>query len=485
MLLHFVHLLAGAGEQAAFLAVGVRAGRDFGRLPRAGLALNCSAFARGRSCTIGAMGREGLAPLMIAALVAPATGCSLLVDTDIGVRSDGGTGGQPDAGSSAVCGTVGRLQDDFSDDQLSPRWEEYRIGAHIGVATPVSDRLRMSFVGGVEDAAGEISQVESQFAYDLVGEAVSVRVEQVDDKWRSNLVIRKSVIDAPSAGIGTIGTDVTAWIHRPPDGIDVLASTPFVGSLHRTWRIRESAGGLAFETIGDDGEPALLADLRDPGFALDNLFVALRVESGEASTAEGFVELDDVNQGAVARPACPIADLADPFTTPAPALLWLDRSSGCTVETGDGRLVASAEGTKNCQLASAKAYSIEDGGALLVEVSRFPSAGSAVSLHLTDAGNHLVFFRQLDGVLHLELSDGTVTVQDWETANDVDAQWWRVTERDGDLVMETSEDGTDFTPVHTFEPGGLIDLAEVRAVLTLQAGGEPASADFGGVNQEP
>lgn len=457
------------------MAVG--AGRDFERLLRAARALNSPASARGGCCTIGSMGREGLAPVLIASLAAPATACSLLVDTDVGVRAGGGAG--------AACGTVGRLQDDFASDQLSGRWEPYRVGSYVGVAEPVGGALRISFLGGVPAGANQISQIDSQFAYDLVAESVTVRADQVDDKWRSALVIHEPGSDGAAVGIGTMGPFMTAWTYAPASTPEPFASDPYDESRHRLWRIRESGDALEFETAGDDGRFAPFAHLDEPALALDNVRVALVVVSGDPSGEDGFIEFDDVNQGAVARPACPIADLADPFTTPAPASVWLDRSSGCTFETGDGRLLASAEAGMNCQLASAKGYSIEGGSALTVEIERFPGPGAAFLLHLTDARNHAVFFRQLEGTLRVELFDGSATVQDWEMPNDVVGQWWRVRESGGDLVMEISQDGTEFEPVNTFEPDGLIDLAETRAILTLQSTGEAASAEIGGVNEDP
>ncbi len=423
--------------------------------------------------------------MVFAALAVPASACSLLVDRDVGVRADGGAEDRPDAGSSAACGTVGRLQDDFSMDEMLPRWLVSSSGPHVGDPVPVGGKLRVSFLGGVAEDAGELSQAESHFAYDLRGESVSVRVDRVDTAWVSNLQIRVPSTDGMAMGMGVRGSDMIAWTFAAPDSFDTFASVPYDAGVHQRWRIRESGGGLELETAGDQGAFVQLARLDQPGFALDSVLVSLTVASDAAKTEGGFVEFDDFNQGAEAKPACPIADLADPFTTPAPGPLWRDRSSGCDFHTGDGSLVADAQGTLNCQLVSAKAYSIEGGDEIAVEVVRFPGPGAELVLEVVDGLRHLVSFRQLDGTLRMELFDGESTVQDEEVPNDVTGQWWRVRELDGDLLMETSTDGSDYMVRHTFEPDGLIDLAEVRATLTVAAGTEWAEAEIGSINEEP
>ncbi len=429
------------------------------------------------------MGRGGLAAGLVAALAAGASsGCSLLVDSDVGVRAGSD---QPDAGAGAACGTVGRLQDDFEDDEMLPRWLAFSTGGFVGEPVPVAGKLRVSFLGGVPADAAEVSQAESHFAYDLRGESVTVRVDRVDSIWSSNLMIRRPRSDGAAIGIGTRGADLTAWTVTPPDPAVAFASDAYDPARHRYWRIRESGGAVELETAGDDRRFERFARLDDAAFPLDNVLVTLSVASDAASDSDGFVEFDDFNRDAVATPACPMGDLSDSFTTPAPAALWRDRSSGCDFHTGDGSLIADAEGTLDCQLVSAKAYSMEGGGAIAVEVARFPGAGAELVLDVVDGRRHSVSFRQKDSVLRMELYDGESIVQDQELANAIDGQWWRVRESDGDLVMEISQDGTDFAPVHTFEPDGLIDLAEVRAAVTLVAGADLAEAELGSINEEP
>ena len=158
--------------------------------------------------------------VLVAALAAPASACSLLVDRDVGVRPDSGPEDLPDAGPSAACGTVGRLQDDFSMEEMLPGWVVSSSGAHVGDPVPVGGKLRVSFLGGVAADAGELSLADSQFAYDLRGESVGVRMERVDTAWASNLQIRVPSSEGAAIGMGTRGDDLTAWTFTPPDAID-------------------------------------------------------------------------------------------------------------------------------------------------------------------------------------------------------------------------------------------------------------------------
>jgi hypothetical protein len=428
----------------------------------------------------------GGARLSIVSLLLALTGCSLLVDTDVGVR-DGGMAGKPDGGSGrAECGTISRLQDGFNGTALDGMWLSGQVGSHIDPPALAGGHLRIAFRAGVLAEDVESSVAFSHYAYDLRGDSVAVRVDSVDPVWRSSLAIGEPGVDRPQIGIGTEGSSLTAWTLDPPSEPVVFETRRYDPSTDRYWRIRESDGAVELETAGDDRVFAPFARLDDPAFPLDNVYAALAVVSGGASDQDGAIEFDELNQGAEATPACPIADLADSFDPPVPGRLWIDRSVECTVEAGDGTLVGNAPAGTYCDVASAKAYSIEAGGSLAVEIAAFPTAaGSSVELHLADADGNRVWIRRRDGVLRAELDVGDSTVDDFEMATIVSDGWWRIRESGGDLVVETAPDGIAWDPQKTFHASGAIDLAQVRAILVVAADAEPASAEIGGVNQTP
>lgn len=412
----------------------------------------------------------------VAAVVAPSAGCSLLVDTDVGVRSDAGV----DAPS---CGTIGRLQDEFSGDALSPRWVVSHQGSHIAMPVVTGGALRMAYGAGVSADGDEWSEVVSHFAHDLRTGSVTVRVDGVHDTWKSNLELSGAWPDGRLVGIGTDGDFLVAWTDDAGDAV-AFESDPYQPTTHAYWRIREAAGSLEFETAGEDRQFAPFAHLADPPFALDSVFVALQVVSGGASADEGFIEFDHLNQDAEVTPACPVAALADPFTGDRPGPLWLDRGSGCSYTTAEG-LVATAEGAGWCELASARAYSIADGGTLAVEIVDFPAPSGKLELHLVDPEGDRVWLRQEANILRAELDLDDSTADDYDVANDLAGQWWRLRESGGDLVVETSDDGVDYDPRTTFQPAGGIDFTEVRAILVLFPDVDPASFEIAGVNQAP
>ncbi len=423
----------------------------------------------------------GGARLSMAALVAAWSGCSLLVDTDVGVRD----GDNADAGSGrAECGTISRLQDSFEGSSLPGTWLAQQSGAYIDPPAVTGGKLRFGFHAGVPEDAAEYSVAFSQFSYDLRGDAVTVRVDAVDSTWRGSLLVGEPGYQHPQIGIGTEGSSLVAWTLDPPTERVVFETRRYDPTTDRYWRIRESGGGVEVETAGEDRQFAPFARLEYPAFPLDNIYLALSAVSGGASDQNGAIEFDELNQEAEATPACPIADLVDSFDPPVPGRLWIDRSSaGCTFD-GDGSLLASAQASSSCELASAKAYSIEEGGSLAVEIASFPSAaGGSVELRLEDLDGDRVWIRRRDDVLRAELDVGESTIDDFCVASAVPSQWWRIRESGGDLVVETAPDGIAWDPRTTFHPAGAIDLAEVRATLVVAAGAEPASAEIGGVNQ--
>jgi len=421
------------------------------------------------------------ARLSFAALFFAVPGCSLLVDTDVGVRADGG--GLDGGSGRAECGTIGRLQDEFTGSVLAPVWLTQQQGAHVDVAAPVGGKLRIGFHAGVLAGDTDYSVAFTQLAYDLRGDSIAVRMDAVDSAWRSSLAVGEPGANRPQIGIGTEGSSLIGWTLDPPTDRVVLESRRYDPATDLYWRIRESGGAVELETAGEAGGFVRFARVEDPAFPLDNVYAALPVVSGGASDQDGAIEYDQLNQDAVATPACPIAELTDSFDPPVPGPLWVDRSTGCAFQMGDETLLGTAEPGLLCELVSAKAYSIEAGGSLAVEIVEFPSAaGNSFTLRLEDLEGDQVWVRRRDGVLRAELDIRDSTVDDFEMATIVPAGWWRLRESGGDLVVETAPDGIDWDPLTTFDPSGAIDLAEVRAVLEIEAAAEPASAELGGVN---
>ena len=130
-------------------------------------------------------------------------------------------------------------------------------------------------------------------------------------------------------------------------------------------------------------------------------------------------------------------------------------------------------------------HALEIGGKrLIIEIDSFPAANDArFQLRLSNDEQNYVELRQQAGVLRVVTIERGGSLPSTSLPNATASQWWRVTENDGALQIETSDDGKDFTLVHTEDPGQL-DLAEMRVTFLLEVSTQ-ASAIVGSVGMAP
>jgi hypothetical protein len=427
--------------------------------------------------------------LAAAVLVAPLAACSLLIDTDVGVRDSGDQDGSIPTGDGGTnsdagpCGSIARLQDDFSGRELSSVWTQHTQGTAAQDPFTLNERLHLRF--DPEPQEGDYTQVESRFAYDLRDHDVTVKaVAQGAAGWTTLEVRAAAAFDRSRkiVGLGRLGDSLVAFVAGDP--IQTIRSIPFSDSDHRYWRIRESGGELEFEVADDSQSFTPFTTLTDPGLDLGAVMVGLELFTGDPPIAAiGTSEFDDVNAAATADPACPVADLADDFANGALGPLWMDTSDVgyCTLTTGDG-LSASVDSGADCTVDSAHAYSFAGGEQLVVDISQIPDNDDArMSIWLgRDADNYAELVQQA-GELTISLTEGGLERSSLTLPNAVGAQWWRVSEQDGDLVVETSMNGSDYSLRHTLSPASL-DLAELRVSFTLRSS-SLATAVLAGINR--
>lgn len=433
---------------------------------------------------------QGALRALAAVLVAPLGACSLLVDLDVGVRDpaadgDGGPGdgdGGSDGGADVgPCGSVARLQDAFTPTLLSSHWIARTEGEE---ATPPtingSGKLSMGF-SSVPTVDDEFMEVESRFAYDLRGHAVTVWSDVADDRAWSTLEVREpGRFGSPRRiiALGRKGTVFAAFVREPDE--QVIRQEVFNGGVYRYWRIREVAGMLEFEFAGSDQVFSSFASLRLPGIDLESVMVGLGVIGATSSTDISPTLFDDLNAGEAADPACPMQSLRDDFADGELGPLWIDDSDNCTLTAGDG-VMASASAGGTCILNSAKAYSISDGGELVVELAAFPVDGDAIAeIRLLNDDDNYLTLQQQDGGLQIVLVQDGVGGTPTSLPNPVTSQWWRVRERDGELDVETGADGGSFS-LRDSMAAGQLDLSELRVTFELRVNA-PASARLGSVN---
>jgi len=432
---------------------------------------------------------ERMRRVVLAAVAAlPLGACSLLVDSDVGVRdsaADGGSGdGSPgDAGGDAdagPCGSIGRLQDSFPGGPVSSHWVPRTQGTAASDPTIGNDHLLLGFSGGPEGPS-EFTEVESNFAYDLRGHAVTVRAYAADSLCQSTLELREARRFGTYREVirlGRFGSDFAAF-----DDDGMLESVPFSGAAHRFWRIREAAGTLELEYADDSGPFLPFATVPSPGFDLDSVLVGLRLDVGDpAQTCNNGIEFDDLNTDDVADPACPFADFRDDFSDAELGRFWFDSPGSCVFATGDGLTISPGAGS-TCLVRSTHAYSIA-GSELILELAAIPAdADARIEVRLAHDDDDYLELRQQAGVLRIDLVEGGVSGGSESYPNAVSAQFWRVRDQSGQLDIATSADGKNFTPRHTASPSGL-DLAELRVSFSL-AVDAPVTATLGSVNPAP
>jgi len=431
----------------------------------------------------------GCLQLAAAVLVTPLAACSLLIDTDVGVRDPGDQDGSIPTGDGGTdsdagpCGSIGRLQDDFSAGEVSSVWTRHTKGAAGNDPFILNDTLHLRF--DPEPQEGDYTQVESRFAYDLRDHDVTVAATaQGAGGWTTLEVRAAAAFDRPRriVGLGRLGSDLVAFVAGDP--IQTIRSIPFSESDHRYWRIRESGGELEFEVADASQAFTPFTTLTDPGLDLGAVMVGLELFTGAPPVAAiGASEFDDVNLGATADPACPVADLADDFTGDSLGPLWMDTSDVgfCTLTTGDG-LSASVDSGADCTVDSAHAYSFVGGERLVVAISQIPDNDDArMSLWLGHDPDNFAELAQQAGELTISLTEGGVERSSLTLPNAVGAQWWRVTEQGGQLVVETSMNGSDYSLRHTLSPARL-GLAELRVSFTLRSS-DLATAVLAGINR--
>ncbi len=188
--------------------------------------------------------------LVIGALVTPTAACSLLVDSDVGVRDDGGAG----KSDAATTGTDGGgasdgldcpnlpnfppFADDFADDGLTwaidPKIQ--RDGPATIEAGVTSGALR--FTPGPD--AADNAWVKS-IEFDFLEGRVAVRVPPI------------TVRDGTTAYVALLAPSVRHLMQVDAGDLRVPGGTtvPYDSDSHRWWQIRNEEYYLHFETSRD------------------------------------------------------------------------------------------------------------------------------------------------------------------------------------------------------------------------------------------
>jgi hypothetical protein len=235
--------------------------------------------------------------LLIAALVAPAAGCSLLIDSDVGVRSDGGSGGDGDGapsgdGSGAssdapVCPeqelpAFPPFSDDFANDDMV--WaidpDIQRDGAGAIVAGVSGGALTFK-----PAAAGSDSAWSKSVEFSFLEGRVAVRIPTL-------------TTDADTqAYFSIIGPGAVHRMRFDGSQLEVPggSSIGYVGDVHVWWQIRAQDNYFHYET-SPDGILWSELDSTPIDFDITQTRIQLGIEVAAAGSSErGQLTFDDLN----------------------------------------------------------------------------------------------------------------------------------------------------------------------------------------------
>jgi len=259
------------------------------------------------------------------------------------------------------CGTIGALQDNFDDSQLGWQWSSY---GESGVTAAERDgRLELSIGAGVADRFG---WVRSDFAADLRGDAVSVRVAQapttagveafLDFDGGQDGYISFSLYAGGLAAIVNQGGSNTAFEEIPYDA-----------ATHRFWRIGEVAGRVHLDTSPDRTSWTTHVDVPSPSYVGLGR-AALGIGAVDAVGAADHVVFDDLNTDRAPPPWCQASGFSDAFDQGALSREWeLFGPESCTaVQRGGHVTVGNGE---DCFLYTARVFAFDQ---VLVELLSEP-----------------------------------------------------------------------------------------------------------------
>jgi len=245
-----------------------------------------------------------------------------------------------------------------------------------------------------------------------------------------------------------------------------LTAIPYDAAAHRWWQLREEGGTTYWETSpdGQDWTTQVTRPTREL-FPMDLVQIEHGASTEGMEVAPGEAHFDNLMGGGTpADPWCPISSLSDDFDDDTASRMWSWASyegGGCQLDETGGQLVVSLDGSAiDCAYLSSQRFDVT-GQALFVEV---PSIDTTIPNLYTffraeiDSANGYEFVVS-DGLLVARVEvDDNLMGQAFPNYDPIDHRWWRIREASGDVIWETSPDGTSWT-----------ELAKTAAVLPVDA----------------
>jgi hypothetical protein len=384
-------------------------------------------------------------------------------------------GGELDAMSDAAvpgarCGTISLLQDDFADGAFEWFWDPW--GETGATVDETGGEVVIDIAAGGSDNWAGITAARWFDLRDGVFEA-----EVLELGGRATVVEVRNRANEYAQVVGEDGMLVAAVYGVADDGIRV--EIPYVPAMHRYWRLREAGGILYWEASPDRVDWTAFHSEPLP-FAPEHVRGMLAA-GGQLATAT-TARFGDVNLGVAGGAFCPASDLVDGFDD-GPLAPWWDPYSDpeCAVLEllGDLTFTYPADAAGDCGILSEHLYDLRN-SAVTVDASGVPADPSlSTFLHVQlpyDSNTRLQIEQRFDELDVEQQVAGSDISNEIVPLDPIAHRWWRIRGAGGEIFLETSPDGADWTAI--VREAAAFDLSMVRIELGTSTGPPGPAADL-------
>jgi hypothetical protein len=398
---------------------------------------------------------------------------------------DAGTG--PDSiggGDGAVprsCGHASAIADDF-DGQISWAVMESADGATVETSGGRAVLTLPANATGSPEAT-----IHSHMRFDVRGDSVTLDMPQMvntSTDAAAEIVLTATWRDY----VEFYQQNGTLWLKSWAGGSQQTAiSLPYNPTAHRWIRYREDGGTLYWETSPDGETWNTQHTIQTPDYiARSNLWISVYTSSGEIDS--GALEVESVNGGGTPSQGwCPATDFTDDFDDNDRGLDWNYWDTNCVaaIQSGRVRFAPDSDLTADCGFELTTAWDLR-GESIHIEIPQVVTATDATTyFSITDYNGSQASFNIQNGGLGLWLCDPNCSMSAI-TYSPTDHRWLRYRDDGGELLFETSPDGTNWTERLRRTPGfGLGQISVTMGVAAPTASSAPGETLIDNYNVVP
>lgn len=399
---------------------------------------------------------------------------------------DAAPGGQPDGGGepTAGCGKMSLLSDDFgAGDGTSFQWA-------VGDPAQLEETGGQLVISPEPESASSFPHYISVGSYDLLDSSVTVEVPQTTSQTEgvyTSLTAQVFTDDLLHIEQSDGGLTVR---REQGGGVQEMSGPSYVPEDHRFWRLRDDGDELLAEASPEGDTWITLATFdRDPLFR----YAHVMLEAGTflAVAAPGAAHFEGVNQGGAEGVFCKLHTFTDDFDDGAQGAAWEPdtyNNFGTMFEEDDGLRIelGAADNAQGVYIASPRFDRVDS--SLTVEVAEVSAAGTITWIGLRAHQQERLEVQVVAeaSTLKLRLIDVEGVSDEPAVAYDPEAHlWWRLAEKDGDLVFSASSDGMEWVEIDRIDDPFTSPVYPYLGAANYDGIDEPGRARFRNLNLPP